>query len=91
MGRRKPAIAEAVYVRWIDSSYQRGEADLDELDDSGVVLETAGFLVRETDDTLSIALDRYHGETIYRHIVHIPRVLVRQLIRIAITEPGEHP
>jgi hypothetical protein len=72
-----------VYVRWFDASYQRGECTEDELVPV-VELESAGLLVAESDQTISLALDRYDEDGSWRHIEHIPKVNVRQLRRLTV-------
>jgi hypothetical protein len=70
-----------VFVRWLDASFQRGECTDDELVPV-VELESAGLLVRETDETISIALDRYEDDGLWRYIEHIPKCLVREVRRV---------
>jgi hypothetical protein len=70
-----------VYVRWFDASYQRGEVTDDELVDR-VELESAGLLVRETKEAVSIALDRYEHDGVWRYVQHIPKVNVLELRRL---------
>lgn len=72
-----------VFVRWFDASYQRGECTDDELNPI-VEMQSAGLLVREDADTLSIALDRYDGDRTWRHIEHIPKVNVRKVKRFRV-------
>jgi hypothetical protein len=70
-----------VWVRWFDASYQRGECSDDELQPT-VELESAGLLVREDEDSISLALDRYEVDGTWRHIEHIPKVNVRRIRRL---------
>jgi len=72
-----------VWVRWFDASYQRGECSDDELIPV-VELESAGLLIRETKDTISLALDRYDGDGTWRYIEHIPKVNVRHVRRLSV-------
>ena len=71
------------YVRWFDASYQRGECTLDEMVPR-VEIESAGILVFEDDETISIALDRYKSESTYRYIEHIPIVNVLEIKRLSV-------
>ena len=59
------------WVRWFDASYQRGECAREELV-RRVELESAGILIQEDAEGVSIALDRYEGDGTYRYIEHIP-------------------
>ena len=74
---------QVVLVRWFDASYQRGECTEDELVPR-VEMVSAGLLVHEDGDTVTIALDRYDGDQLWRYIEHIPRVNIRKLRRLAI-------
>ena len=74
---------QVALVRWFDASYQRGECTEDELAPR-VELESAGLLVREDEDTVTIALDRYDGDQLWRYIEHIPKVNITKLRRLAI-------
>jgi hypothetical protein len=69
------------YIRWFDASYQRGECDESELVPQ-VEIESAGLIVREDKDTISIALDRYEADQLFRYIENIPKVNVRKIKRI---------
>lgn len=71
MGRKRCG-RQLVYVRWFDASYQRGECSDDELVPR-VEIESAGLLVREDADSISIALDRYEHDGLWRYVQHIPR------------------
>jgi hypothetical protein len=72
-----------VWVRWYDASYQRGECTLDELVPK-VEIESAGILVREDDEFISLALDRYTEDSTWRYIEHIPKVNVRQVKKLSV-------
>jgi hypothetical protein len=69
------------YVRWFDASFQRGECTDDELVPR-VEIESAGLLVREDEGTISIALDRYEHDGLWRYIQHIPKVNVISVERL---------
>lgn len=81
---KKPPIMLA-YVRWRDSSYQRGECTREELE-RGVELESAGLLIEEDEDGISIALDRYAGDAAYRHIESIPKACIIEVKKVKV--PG---
>lgn len=84
--KKKPAPTTTLaYVRWFDASYQRDECTLEELVPV-VELESAGLLVAESEESISIALDHYRADKTWRYIQHIPRVNVREIRRIEITK-----
>lgn len=77
----KQRLRKLVVVDWSDASYQRGECSVEEFVPR-VVLCTAGHLVREDADTISVALDCYDAEGTWRHIQHIPKVNVLRVRRL---------
>lgn len=81
MGQKRRARRTVAWVRWLDASFQRGECTDDELVPR-VELESAGLLAAETDETISIALDRYEADGVWRYIQHIPKVNVREVRRL---------
>ena len=70
-----------LWVRWFDASYQRGECTETELV-TKVELESAGLLVREDEESVSIALDSYSNDGTWRYIEHIPKVNIRRMKRV---------
>jgi len=70
-------------VRWFDASYQRGECSLEELVPR-VEIESAGLLVHEDSDTVSIALDQYDADRTWRYIEHIPKVNILRMRRLTV-------
>lgn len=68
-------------VTWFDASYQRGECSIDELVPR-VILESAGFLIREDADSVSIGMDYYPEDETWRHIENIPRVNIIKIRKI---------
>ena len=80
MPKGKRTIA---WVRWFDASYQRGECTEDELV-TQVELESAGLLIREDEESISIALDQYDGDGTWRYIEHIPKVNVRKIRKMTV-------
>lgn len=71
----------AVYVKWFDASYQRGECDESDLIDH-VVLHSFGILIRESETSYSIAMDQYDADRTWRYIEHIPKVNVLSIQRV---------
>jgi len=74
---------DVVWVRWFDASYQRGECTVEELVPR-VEIESAGLLVREDEETVSIALDYFDGDRTWRYIEHIPKVNIRDYRKLRI-------
>jgi hypothetical protein len=72
-----------VWIRWFDASYQRGECSEDELVPK-VEIESAGLLVREDEESISLALDQYDADRTWRYIEHIPKVNVRKMKKLEI-------
>jgi hypothetical protein len=72
-----------LWVRWYDASYQRGECTEEELVPK-VEIESAGLLVREDEEFISLALDKYDGDQTWRYIEHIPKVNVRQIKKLSV-------
>ena len=66
-----------------DASYQRGECTESELV-RRVEIESAGLLVYEDKDSISLALDRYDVDGTWRYIEHIPKVNVRRIRRLTV-------
>lgn len=74
-----------IFIKWTDASYQEGPDYIGNLN-SGIVLETAGHLVQETDTYYSVALDFYEKEGTWRHITHIPKVIVTEVQKFPVPE-----
>lgn len=75
-------MTEMVWIKWKDASYERGEYTKEEVR-PGCDIQTAGILIKEDDEFVSLALDHFPGsdrwDPSYRHIVHIPKVnIVKQ-------------
>jgi hypothetical protein len=83
---KKGSGRTVVHVRWFDASYQRGELTEDELSPR-VEMESAGLLVREDGDNISLALDYYREDGLWRHVEHIPKVNLLRITRLAVP-PG---
>jgi hypothetical protein len=79
---RTPKRTVAV-VCWFDASYQRGECTDAELVPRAEI-KSAGLLVCEDDESISIALDRYDADGLWRYIEHIPKVNVRHIRRVEV-------
>jgi hypothetical protein len=74
-----------VWVRWLDAASEASNAThVENLASSGIEAESAGILVRLTDDCLSIAQDVFpeqqgHGEATFRRVLHIPRAYIIEM------------
>ena len=80
MSNEKRTVA---VIRWFDASYQRGECTAEELNPR-VEIASAGLLVREDGETVSIALDRYDDDEVWRYIEHIPKVNIRSMRKVSV-------
>lgn len=69
-------------VRWVDSAYTRGESATGDLPTEGLEMISAGFLVRETPDAITLALDRHLHDDAWRFVLTIPRVSVRNVKKV---------
>jgi hypothetical protein len=76
MSDQEPRV---VIIHWIDAAFQSAEVTLEELQ-TKVELISAGLLVCEDDDTISIALDRYDFDDTWRRVEHIPRGMITRRI-----------
>jgi len=74
-----------IYIKWHDASYQRGECSIDDLK-SEVILESAGLLIQETDTEYCLSLDFYPRQMTWRHIEHIPKVMVLEVVKFPLPE-----
>lgn len=81
MGRPPPPRLPIVVVRWFDASFQAGSLTLADLE-TRCEMVTAGHLVREDGESISIALDHcpQHGD--WRDVTHIPKVNVLNIRRL---------
>lgn len=74
-----------VYVRWFDSSIFKGEQSaLDEIDIGVSEMESAGLLLREDEQSITIALDRDVEDRTVRLLLCVPKVCVREMRRFTI-------
>jgi hypothetical protein len=81
--KAKRPRATLAYVRWFDASYQRGECTRDELVPR-IEIESAGLLVREDGESVSLALDHYQADGTWRYIAHIPKVNILEIRRLRV-------
>ena len=80
-----------IYLRWSDASYQTGDGlYLQDLEPE-VLIETAGFLIQETETHYSVALDHYAVAETWRHVANIPKGMVRQAVKFPWPEVHPHP
>jgi hypothetical protein len=70
-----------VYVRWFDSAIYKGEACHPDLLGGACENESAGVLVREDDDSITIALDRCLDTGDVRLVLCVPRANVLSVRR----------
>ena len=82
-----------VKVTWIDASHY-GEVPADNLDKLEIVKNaTVGFLVKETDEMIVVAMEKTLNDDIrnFRDVVVIPKIYIEQieiLSPAAATSPG---
>jgi hypothetical protein len=71
MAQKRPP-RRLVVVRWLDASFQASECIDHELN-PGIIVESASILAREDDDSISLALDSYPQQGLWRQVQHIPK------------------
>lgn len=69
-----------IQIRWNDASYQRGELKTDEINPH-CILESIGFLIKESKTHYSIGMDWDKDEETWRHILTIPKKMVINTLR----------
>jgi hypothetical protein len=70
------------YIRWFDSAIYHGPVDVDELNGFSE-MESAGFLIEDTPDHVTLALDRNANGTL-RLVLCIPRANIRTLRKVKV-------
>lgn len=80
---RKVNSRQLAFVRWLDASFQAAECTDDELH-PGIIVESAGILAREDDESISLALDSYPEQGIWRRIQHIPKPFILELRKVSV-------
>ena len=81
--RAEKAKTRVAFVRWLDASLQTSEGTDDELN-PGIIAQSAGILAREVDDSISLALDWYPQQKLWRRIQHIPKPYIFELRKITV-------
>jgi hypothetical protein len=74
-----------ITVKWHDASYQAGPSFLGNIIED-YILETGGFLVKETETHYSIALDFCREDATWRHITNVPKGMVTEVQKFPIPE-----
>jgi len=81
--RNKNIDKTLILIKWDDASYQEGPYYIGGFK-PGVILETAGHLVQETDTHYSVAMDFYENDGTWRHITHIPKGMIVEMQKFPI-------
>jgi hypothetical protein len=78
---KRTAHTKLVHVRWFDSSITQGETQT--VEDAAGILEneSAGVLIQEDKNSITLALDRCIGTGGLRCTLCIPKVNVRRIRR----------
>lgn len=61
-----------IFIEWLDASHQNGPVDLTELSGEHII-RSAGWLIQETEDRISLAQDYCVSIESYREVLHIPK------------------
>jgi hypothetical protein len=76
----KKSHSTLVYLRWFDSSIFKGEmCSLEETDIGIHEMESAGLLVAEDKESVTLALDRSVTNRGLRLLLCVPRVNIRKI------------
>jgi hypothetical protein len=76
-------------VEWIDASVQNGPISVDEIDPHCPHV-AAGFLVKETEDYLTLGLDYAIESENWRYLLHIPQSqIIKSYQAYSMPEQGE--
>jgi hypothetical protein len=70
-----------VIIEWVDASFQGDTIALTELAPL-IALQTAGFLIMEDVESITVAHEYCDKDQTCRHVTHIPKVCVRKIKRI---------
>jgi hypothetical protein len=82
------AALSPVLVLWQDAWFDPDQCGENEWRDEYLV-STVGFIVRETDTVLSVAMERLPEEDGYRAVTHVPRGMIVEVRRLEHrAEPG---
>ncbi len=76
MGKKKETIKIAV-VKWLDACHHHDDVNI-EMINGGIVLLSAGILLRDLPDYVAIALD-YSQQGDYRDVAVIPRPYIKNI------------
>ena len=79
---------EVVYLRWFDSSIYKGEACQPDQLTGFCQNESAGLLVSEDSDSITIALDRCLDNGDVRLILCVPKANVLEVRHLGARRPG---
>ena len=71
-GNNKNTIS---YIRWHDASSQQGILYLEDIKQE-VILESCGFLIRESESHISICVDKYIEHGTFRGVQSIPKNMI---------------
>lgn len=66
-----------IYLCWIDAGGQMNQSLSREELSGPLEIETVGWLIRETEDHLSICQDYIRETNLFRDVQHIPKALIR--------------
>ena len=86
MNRRdaaKKPRRKLAFIRWFDASFQAEECTAEELN-PGIVIESAGIIAAETDDSISLALDYHPDQGLWRRILHVPKPYIINIKRFSV-------
>jgi len=74
-----------VLVRWHDASYQDGPIYIEDIKKE-FILESVGQLMYEDENSITIGMDWHSKRNYWRHVCHIPKGMIKDIIKISIPE-----
>ena len=74
-----------VLVRWHDACFQSGPIFIEDIQKE-YILETVGILVAEDEIAITIAGDWHSKRNSWRYVNHIPKGMIKKIVRIPIPE-----
>lgn len=72
-----------VVVVWVDANYQRGEITLDDMRPL-MRLRSAGWLVADTKEYVTLAMDRCDVDGTFRDVTHIPKAGIVKIHKVKV-------
>lgn len=73
-----------VWVQWCDVYMDHGPVALEHFNADGILIESAGLLIKETKKSIILAFDYYMEDNKYRELVSIPKIYIKKMKKVII-------